>query len=79
MSRRSPAMKRIMTEAKELMEPTDQYHAAPLEVNQACRFCLVRFHYASVVLFVRLVVFVGEGGYSQLRPCVTTSCDVDFL
>ena len=34
MSRRSPAMKRIMTEAKELAEPTDQYYAAPLEVRE---------------------------------------------
>eukprot|EP00041_Stephanoeca_diplocostata_P008520 m.126214 g.126214 ORF g.126214 m.126214 type:complete len:322 (-) comp17361_c0_seq1:52-1017(-) len=29
----SPAMKRIMQEAKELRKPTDQYHAAPLEEN----------------------------------------------
>ena len=33
MSRRSPAQKRIMKEAKELSEPTDQYAAAPLEVS----------------------------------------------
>eukprot|EP00039_Didymoeca_costata_P007314 m.98455 g.98455 ORF g.98455 m.98455 type:complete len:284 (-) comp13637_c1_seq4:1929-2780(-) len=33
MSRRSPAVKRIMQEAKELAKPTDQYYAAPLEDN----------------------------------------------
>lgn len=33
MSRLSPAAKRIMTEARELAEPTDQYAAAPLEEN----------------------------------------------
>jgi ubiquitin-conjugating enzyme E2 J1 len=30
---RSPSVKRIMREAQELTQPTDQYHAAPFEEN----------------------------------------------
>eukprot|EP00729_Bicosta_minor_P019205 gene19205-16842_t len=60
MSRRSPAQKRIMTEAKELAEPTDQYYAAPLEQQLAAVPLLMSSPYiSSIVLFDFKGVVVG--------------------
>lgn len=55
------AVKRLMKEAAELKDPTDHYHAQPLEVS----FCLHLLHTDFNILnkFLKIVFFIALSYY----------------